>query len=68
MEIAYVLIVFIGIAAADYKKLLQQENKKKYMAIYFTILFFGCLLSILQLTIEDLPSPLLFLKNIMDKL
>ncbi len=69
MEIAYVLIVFIGIAAVDYKKLLQQQdNKKKYMAIYFTILFFGCLLSILQLTIEDLPSPLLFLKNIMDKL
>ncbi len=68
MKIVYILIVFIIIAVVDYKKLQQQDNKKKYMAIYFTILFLGCFLSILQILVENLPSPMLIIKNMVDRL
>ncbi|MTI56439.1 hypothetical protein [Geosporobacter ferrireducens] len=68
MKIIAILIVFLIITVIDFPKLSKQDSKKKYIAIYFTLLFLGLLISILQILVEDIPGPLLMLKNIIEKI
>lgn len=68
MKIIAILIVFLIITVIDFPKLSKQDSKKKYIFIYFTLLLLGLLISILQILVEDLPGPMLMLKNIIIQL
>ncbi|SNS36193.1 hypothetical protein SAMN05446037_1008150 [Anaerovirgula multivorans] len=67
MKIIAILIVFLIIGVIDFPKLSKQDKKKKYIIIYFTLLSLGLFISILQILVEDLPGPMLMLKNIIEK-
>ncbi|AKL95372.1 hypothetical protein CACET_c19240 [Clostridium aceticum] len=68
MKLIAILIVFITISFIDLPKLLKHNNRRKYIAVYFTLVLLGFFLSVLQIFVEFIPGPMLILRNFIKKI